>query len=254
VPRGARLHRLSRRPGSLNRPSARTLTRRQTPRCIQTASTAPRPRCRRFPDAPKGLPSAPTVARLVRQPFRPPFHGPRPASERPSRPPGDFPPPSSRRPPPRGSPTGLSGDLPPLHGLRPRLQDTRRSPFRTTAAPLRPAPSPHSLPSPKARCSRASGSAWQPPASSATATTRGRPPHRRRRPLLRRPPTSTRGPTRRSFPRRRLRPLRPADFWVVLPPISTNSFGKGSHDASAPSRPAFRALLHLRVRCHRAAV
>jgi hypothetical protein len=209
--------------------------------------------CQRFEGHPEGPP-----VHADRRPPRPaPFPAARPRTEvrfltsfqAAWRSPAAFPPATS----PEGKLTRPSSDRPPLHGSRPRFQDTRRSPLRTTVLPLRPSPlsAASRTRRPVPPRSRAPGNLQRHPLRQPPE---GRYLHRRRRPLLRRPPTATRGSTRRSFPSAGSRPLHPADFWVVLPPISTNSFGKDVHTASAPSRPAFRALLHLRVRCHRAAV
>jgi hypothetical protein len=211
------------------------------------------PRCQRFEGHPEGPP-----VHADRRPPRPatvPAARPRTEVRFPTsfqaawRSPAAFPPATS----PEGKLTRPSSDRPPRHGSQPRIQDTRRSPFRTTVLPLRPSPRRRCFPNPKAR-STAFQSSGQPPAPPAPATARRQPPSPT--PPSAAPATVHRRPrsTRRSLPSAGPRPLRPADFWVVLTPISTNSSGKDVHTASAPSRPAFRALLHLRVRCLRAAV
>jgi hypothetical protein len=251
-PRRAPLRQPSSLPGRLDRPSLRTPARRPTNRTtgrspllhdrILGASGTPRrvslpPR---NPHASSSVPSRRTHRR------------PRPAARNTL--PGRLATSATitRATSPEGEPaqTPVTSAAPRLPRLR--FKNTRRSLVHTTASPLRPAPI-QGFPGPESPfqppCSMPGGFALTPPRRQPGG-------HRHGDPVA--PPLRDHGPAPRSdpkvFPERRLRPLRPADFWVVLPPISTNSFGKDDHTASAPSRSAFRALLRLRVRCNLAAV
>jgi hypothetical protein len=211
-PRRARLHRL---PEDLA--ASPVLPPEHSPEGKHPGASRPapllhEPHCRHIPDAPKGLPSAPTVARLVQHPFQPPVHGPKPVSWRPSRLPGNlratFQP---RRPPPRGSPH------------RPF-----RRPFSRSTVPGHVSGTPEGLPSTRPIPASSSTPSRTRPGPEGPSQPRSRAPgNLRLRPLQRppegnrltdavvrcsgdRPPTPWSDP--KVFPERRLRSLRPADL------------------------------------------
>jgi hypothetical protein len=109
-------------PGSFHRLSARTLTRRQTPRCFQTASTTPRPQNPALPGHPEGppvhtgtsvclvQPPSPSTRPRTKVRFQTPFSGDLATSAA-----------SARTAPPEGETARAARQPPPLHGLRTAL-------------------------------------------------------------------------------------------------------------------------------------